>query len=156
MSVSISNTGAPQAVPVATAAADSTKNAEPLAVRGDFNFIIQDINRFVSFLVMRLSKPTLYQNIPVYAEEESSSSAAAFVAGQSHDIAIGNDNSVLSQLLVLPYSFGLVCTFLAIDLFFPSSGLRFDLGMYFWVRYFLLSFHCTIKVIKYFTMLFLK
>ncbi|CAF4201634.1 unnamed protein product, partial [Rotaria magnacalcarata] len=55
---------------------------------------------------MRLSKPTLYQNIPVYAEEESSSSAAAFLAGQSHDIAIGNDNSVLSHLLVLPYSFG--------------------------------------------------
>lgn len=57
---------------------------------------------------MRLSKPTLYQNIPVYAEEESSSSAAAFLAGQSHDIAIGNDHSVLSHLLVLPYSFGLV------------------------------------------------
>lgn len=63
---------------------------------------------FFFFLVMRLSKPTLYQNIPVYAEEESSSSAAAFLAGQSHDIAIGNDHSVLSHLLVLPYSFGLV------------------------------------------------
>jgi hypothetical protein len=59
-------------------------------------------------LVMRLSKPALYQNIPVYAEEESSSTAAAFLAGQSHDIAIGNDHSVLSHLLVLPYSFGFV------------------------------------------------
>ncbi len=57
---------------------------------------------------MRLSKPALYQNIPIYAEEESSSSSAAFVNGQSHDIGIGNDQSVLSQLLVLPYSFGFV------------------------------------------------
>lgn len=57
---------------------------------------------------MRLSKPALYQNIPIYAEEEFSSTAAAFVNGQSHDIGIGNDHSVLSQLLVLPYSFGFV------------------------------------------------
>lgn len=55
---------------------------------------------------MRLSKPALFQNTPVYAEEELSSSAAAFLAGQSQDIAIGNDHSVLSHLLVLPYSFG--------------------------------------------------
>ena len=57
---------------------------------------------------MRLSKPALYQNTRVYAEEESSSTAAAFLVGQSHDIAIGNDQSVLSHLLVLPYSFGYV------------------------------------------------
>ncbi|CAF3135285.1 unnamed protein product [Rotaria socialis] len=90
MSVSITNSIPPhQPTATVTAQVDTTKNAEPLAVR-----------------VMRLSKPTLYQNIPVYAEEESSSSAAAFLAGQSHDIAIGNDHSVLSHLLVLPYSFG--------------------------------------------------
>jgi len=63
-------------------------------------------------LVMRLSKPALYQNIPVYAEEGSSASVDAFLTGQSHDIAIGDDHSVLSHLLVLPYSFGLVNTFL--------------------------------------------
>jgi len=68
---------------------DSTKTSEVLAVR-----------------VMRLSKPALYQNIPVYAEEESSSSVNAFLEGQSHDIGIGSDQSVLSHLLVLPYSFG--------------------------------------------------
>ncbi len=61
---------------------------------------------------MRLSKPALYQNIPIYAEEESSSSSAAFINGQSHDIGIANDQSVLSQLLVLPYSFGFVYIFL--------------------------------------------
>jgi hypothetical protein len=57
---------------------------------------------------MRLSKPALYQNIPIYVEEESSSSAGAFLAGQSRDIGIGTDHSVLSHLLVLPYSFGYV------------------------------------------------
>ena len=67
---------------------------------------------FFLFLVMRLSKPALYQNIPVYAEEESSLPAKAFLDGQSHDIAIGKDHSVLSHLLVLPYSFGFVFFFL--------------------------------------------
>ena len=72
-------------------AVDANKNVEPLAVR-----------------VMRLSKPALSQNIPIYAEEESSPTANAFLAGQSRDIGIGTDHSVLSHLLVLPYSFGYV------------------------------------------------
>jgi hypothetical protein len=97
MSVSISNTGPPLSSSTATSitSLDSSKNVEPLAVR-----------------VMRLSKPALYQNTPVYAEEEFSSTAAAFLTGQSHDIAIGNDHSVLSHLLVLPYSFGYIQFFL--------------------------------------------
>ena len=57
---------------------------------------------------MRLSKPALYHNVPIYAEEETSSSVNAFLAGQARDIGIGDDHSVLSNLLVLPYSFGLV------------------------------------------------
>lgn len=57
-------------------------------------------------VVMRLSKPALYQNIPIYAEEESSSTIDAFLAGQARDIGIGGDQSVLSNILVLPYSFG--------------------------------------------------
>ena len=61
---------------------------------------------YFRFLVMRLSKPALYQNIPIYGEQESSSSVDAFLTGQSHDMAIGDDHSVLSHLLVLPYSFG--------------------------------------------------
>ena len=102
---------------------------------------------------MRLSKPTLYQNISVYAEEELSSSSAALLHGQSNDIAIGNDHSVLSHLLVLPYSFGFVFTFIILSTF------RFyfcDLEMYFWVKYSLPLFHCIIRVIKYFEMLYLK
>ncbi|CAF0839377.1 unnamed protein product [Adineta steineri] len=88
MSISIaSTTTAPTAS--TNTSVDTIKNNEPLAVR-----------------VMRLSKPALYQNIPVYGEDESSSSVAAFLTGQSHDIAIGSDNSVFSHLLVLPYSFG--------------------------------------------------
>ena len=74
-------------------------------------------------LVMRLSKPALYQNIPVYAEEESSSSSAAFLAGQSQDIALGNDQSVLSHLLLLPYSFGFVSSsFLVLIAFLVSRN----------------------------------
>ena len=53
-------------------------------------------------LVMRLSKPALFPTVPIYGEEDASS----FLLGQSRDIAIGNDHSVLSQLLILPYSFG--------------------------------------------------
>jgi len=87
---------------------DPTRNAEPLAVRGCYFSEEKKICCFFLFIVMRLSKPALYQNIPIYAEEESSSSAAAFLTGQSHDIGIGPDHSVLSQLLVLPYSFGFV------------------------------------------------
>jgi hypothetical protein len=110
MSVSITNT-----LPTSTAntslSIDPTRNAEPLAVRGCY-FSEEKKNMlfffFFLFIVMRLSKPALYQNIPIYAEEESSSSAAAFLTGQSHDIGIGPDHSVLSQLLVLPYSFGFV------------------------------------------------
>ncbi len=100
---------------------------------------------------MRLSKPALYQNIPVYAEEGSSSSVDAFLVGQSHDIAIGNDHSVLSHLLVLPYSFGLVNIF-CIDWEYFSL----KLGMYFWVKSFLQLLHYIIRVIRYFEMLFLK
>ncbi len=106
MSVSITNT-----LPTSTAntslSIDSTNKAEPLAVRGCY-FSEEKKICFFLFIVMRLSKPALYQNIPIYAEEESSSSAAAFLTGQSHDIGIGPDHSVLSQLLVLPYSFGFV------------------------------------------------
>lgn len=68
---------------------DPLKTIEPLAVR-----------------VMRLSKPALYQNIPIYAEEECSSSSAAFLVGQSRDPAICVDHSISSQFLILPYSFG--------------------------------------------------
>ncbi|CAF0719209.1 unnamed protein product [Adineta ricciae] len=89
MSLSITNSGLPPSTTTSTTSIDPTKNVEPLAVR-----------------VMRLSKPALYQNIPVYGEEESSSSVDAFLTGQSHDMAIGDDHSVLSHLLVLPYSFG--------------------------------------------------
>lgn len=88
MSISITNS-LTTSIANTSLSAEPNRNAEPLAVR-----------------VMRLSKPALYQNIPIYAEEESSSSSTAFLSGQSHDIGIGTDNSVLSHLLVLPYSFG--------------------------------------------------
>jgi hypothetical protein len=105
MSISLSNS-LPPPLANASLAGDPSKNVEPLAVRGKFDFAIKKKNLLV--LVMRLSKPALYQNIPIYAEEESSSTATAFLSGQSHDIGIGTDHSVLSHLLVLPYSFGLV------------------------------------------------
>ncbi|UJR38297.1 hypothetical protein I4U23_030967 [Adineta vaga] len=89
MSVPIINSSATSLNATSTTSLDTTKNGEPLAVR-----------------VMRLSKPALYQNIPVYGDEGSSSSVDAFLTGQSNDMAIGNDHSVLSHLLVLPYSFG--------------------------------------------------
>jgi hypothetical protein len=92
MSISITNSLQTSTANPSLAVVDPNKNVEPLAVR-----------------VMRLSKPALYQNIPIYAEEESSSTASAFLAGQSRDIGIGTDHSVLSHLLVLPYSFGFVC-----------------------------------------------
>ena len=101
---------------------------------------------------MRLSKPALYHNVPIYAEEETSSSVNAFLAGQARDIGIGDDHSVLSNLLVLPYSFGLVR--LSIDSlhgpFFPSSILE----MFFWAKSSRLLFHCIIRVNKHFEMLF--
>jgi len=82
MALSISNNSNVSSLPPTET---STKNVDLLAVR-----------------VMRLSKPALFPNVPIYGEEESSS----FLQGQSRDIAIGNDHSVLSQLLILPYSFG--------------------------------------------------
>jgi hypothetical protein len=106
MSISLSNS-LPPPLSNASLTGDSSKNVEPLAVRGKFDFAIQKKKNLL-VLVMRLSKPALYQNIPIYAEEESSSTATAFLSGQSHDIGIGTDHSVLSHLLVLPYSFGLV------------------------------------------------
>ena len=110
------------------------KNTEPLAVRGkNLDICLCKIELYL-FIVMRLSKPALYQNIPIYAEEESSSSATAFLSGQSHDIGIGADNSVLSHLLVLPYSFGFV------DLLDKSSNLEsfaFRLAMFFSAKCFL-------------------
>ena len=111
MSVSLSNSLPPPPTSAASAGTsltptESTRNAEPLAVRGEFEVTSAPRRIDALVIVMRLSKPALYQNMPIYAEEEFSSSAAAFLAGQSQDIAIGNDHSVLSHLLVLPYSFG--------------------------------------------------
>lgn len=125
---------------------DTVRNAELLAVRGKGIIFAILINFFVE--VMRLSKPALHQNIPIYAEEESSSSANAFLAGQTRDIGMGNDQSILSNLLVLPYSFGWVY----------SSRHRlinfFLLAMCFWVKSSRQLFHYIIRVIRYFEMLF--
>ncbi|CAF0842575.1 unnamed protein product, partial [Didymodactylos carnosus] len=59
--------------------------------------------------VMRLSKPALYQSAPVYCEP-SDLYSSAFITGQSLDGSLSNSipNSSLSNILVLPYSFGKV------------------------------------------------
>ncbi|CAF0748720.1 unnamed protein product [Didymodactylos carnosus] len=56
---------------------------------------------------MRLSKPALYQSTPVYCESADLCSTA-FNTGQSLDVSLSNgiSHSALSNILVLPYSFG--------------------------------------------------